>query len=558
MELKTELMTGNALEVLQELPDNKFRMCMTSPPYWGQRKYGEGTVDIWDGSPDCEHDWEKCRVEHDNLRYRGKDSIVGAEKKEEIRPGKVGSGGVVCSKCGAWQGQLGLEPTYNLYVKHIVDILREVKRVLTPDGSLYLVLGDTFLQRNKLGLPWKIRFALNDDGWISRSDSIYPDGVGLWIEPTPADIVWHKPNAMPDSVKTRLAVTNEFIFHLVLENKGGPFWALLRNRPDPESEVEPKKIEKKQRLAMLWDEAVKWWSTTPSHGVSKLKDFSIVPKKYRPVIWKMPHFFDLDAIRIPHKQASQKRWAGGGEVVQLTKGWDESAGFQGLRGGSNPLHPAGKNPPDVFDGTEVAYRAQLRKGRKYEGKGSPQRVISSFKPEGKNPADTVMFPERQPHRKGGSLKDQIMRETRNRETHGTHSKGKNPRDVYAGRRQFDKGTRLELGIPSASQDERMKLYHPLGANPGDFWSIITDGYEGAHFAVYPPELCERPILSSSMPGDWVLDIFVGSGTTGAVAKKYGRNFLGIDRNPEYIELARKRLQKTPWGRQLNQMTIEVF
>jgi len=73
-------------------------------------------------------------------------------------------------------------------------------------------------------------------------------------------------------------------------------------------------------------------------------------------------------------------------------------------------------------------------------------------------------------------------------------------------------------------------------NPGDFWEIDT-----RPFAVYPEELCVRPILSSSRVGDTVLDPFTGSGTTGVVAKRLGRNFIGIDIKSQYLEIANKRI-----------------
>ena len=67
--------------------------------------------------------------------------------------------------------------------------------------------------------------------------------------------------------------------------------------------------------------------------------------------------------------------------------------------------------------------------------------------------------------------------------------------------------------------------HASGKNPGDFWRINTKPFKGAHFAVYPEELCMKPILSSSRIGDVILDPFIGSGTTAVVAKKFGRRFI---------------------------------
>lgn len=78
-----------------------------------------------------------------------------------------------------------------------------------------------------------------------------------------------------------------------------------------------------------------------------------------------------------------------------------------------------------------------------------------------------------------------------------------------------------------------------GANPGDWWEIATRPFTGAHFATFPPELPRRCILASTREGDTVLDPFSGSGTTGMVATKHGRRYIGIDLNPEYHELALK-------------------
>jgi DNA modification methylase len=71
--------------------------------------------------------------------------------------------------------------------------------------------------------------------------------------------------------------------------------------------------------------------------------------------------------------------------------------------------------------------------------------------------------------------------------------------------------------------------------------IIPQSYDGAHFATYPEKLIEPCILAGSRIGDAVLDPFCGSGTTGAVAVKHGRSFVGVELNPAYVELARNRI-----------------
>ena len=83
----------------------------------------------------------------------------------------------------------------------------------------------------------------------------------------------------------------------------------------------------------------------------------------------------------------------------------------------------------------------------------------------------------------------------------------------------------------------------FGRNKTHGWTIPTQPYSGAHFATYPEKLVEPCILAGSKEGDVILDPFCGSGTTGVVAIRYGREFIGIELNPEYIELAKKRIEK---------------
>lgn len=103
-----------------------------------------------------------------------------------------------------YPAQLGNEESPQEYVEKLVRIFRECKRALSKHGTLWLNLGDKYLNGQLLGLPWKVAFALQDDGWILRSD-----------------IIWHKPNAMPSSVKKRPTTDHEYIF---LFSKGNSYY----------------------------------------------------------------------------------------------------------------------------------------------------------------------------------------------------------------------------------------------------------------------------------------------------------------------------------------------
>lgn len=105
-------------------------------------------------------------------------------------------------------GQYGHEKTVHEYVQTILALFRECRRVLANDGTLWLNLGDCYRDKQLLGVPWRVALALQDDGWLLRND-----------------IVWHKPNAMPQSVTDRLSERNEHIFMFAKQKK---YWFDLK------------------------------------------------------------------------------------------------------------------------------------------------------------------------------------------------------------------------------------------------------------------------------------------------------------------------------------------
>jgi len=118
-----------------------------------------------------------------------------------------------------------------------------------------------------------------------------------------------------------------------------------------------------------------------------------------------------------------------------------------------------------------------------------------------------------------------------------HPLGANPSDIIKSHTVRHKSWMSTPGHPYTH-----KRRFPEGYFPSDFWSINTKPFKGAHFAVYPEAICVKPILSSCPPNDGiVLDPMAGSGTTCVVARKLGRKFIGIELNPSYVEIAKKRL-----------------
>jgi hypothetical protein len=146
------VLEGHVLDVLARLPAEHFQAVVTSPPYWQARRYGCPPV-VWagpEGTPLCPseaHTWDDASVR--DGRHAG-DTASGALQRSS--PGSVGhrseatSGpaGARCARCGAWRGELGQEPEVGLYVAHLVACMRAVRRVLRPDGCLWVNLAGCY------------------------------------------------------------------------------------------------------------------------------------------------------------------------------------------------------------------------------------------------------------------------------------------------------------------------------------------------------------------------------------------------------------------------------
>lgn len=191
-----KILYGDCLEILKILPDESVDCCITSPPYYALRDYGTGE---WvGGDPNCPHK---------RMSKYSPDTITGHNQEELV--GNVGDAiyKKVCPLCGAVRvdKQIGLEETPEEYIRKLTDVFHEVKRVLKKDGTLWLNIGDSYsginndVYKNKdlIGIPWMLAFSLRADGWYLRQD-----------------IIWHKPNPMPESVKDRCTKSHEYIFLL--------------------------------------------------------------------------------------------------------------------------------------------------------------------------------------------------------------------------------------------------------------------------------------------------------------------------------------------------------
>ena len=197
-----QIVEGDCKNVMKTFPDESIDLVMFSPPYFGLRDYGVEAESVWGEHVACDHEWTNAKP----VRTRGYD---GKHAKGIIWPTLHGK---ICSKCGAWKGQLGLEYDWRMYINHLLEVCEEIKRVLKKEGSMYIVIGDVYNGRSHfkdypvkslMGIPWRLAFALIEKlNFILRND-----------------IIWVKPNALPSSVKDRLSNKYEHIFHFVKSRK---------------------------------------------------------------------------------------------------------------------------------------------------------------------------------------------------------------------------------------------------------------------------------------------------------------------------------------------------
>lgn len=357
------IIQGSCLDVLKTLEPNSVDCCITSPPYYGLRDYGTGK---WvGGDPDCPHR---------RLSKFSEKTITGHRQEELV--GNVGDAiyKTACPLCGAVRvdEQIGLEETPEEYIDKLVSVFREVKRVLKDDGTLWLNIGDSYWgsgsrgfdftdkfteaskiqngsqgtinlsnvpklvgnykdikNKDLIGIPWMLAFALRKDGWYLRQD-----------------IIWHKPNPMPESVRDRCVKSHEYIF----------------------------------------------------------------------LLSKQAHYY--------------------------------------------------------FDHEAIQEEAVCKDDRRKDG----------------------------------------------------------GRIAYDGKRTSDDTTMAQQSFVTIVEKR----------NKRDVWSITTKAVKEAHFATFPEDLIEPCVLAGSHRGGTILDPFFGSGTTGRVAQKYGREFIGIELNPKYVEIAERR------------------
>jgi DNA modification methylase len=242
--------SGDCRTVMAEMEPESVQSVITSPPYFGLRDYGIAPS-VWGGETH-EHEWGEWQAVHDERevtssgKSRTTDPSYGGDETRKFDGNhQKHTAGSFCP-CGAWLGVLGLEPTVELYVAHMVEVFRGIRRVLRWDGTVWLNLGDSYFSdtkgsggTGKSGLmrdgrpeAQRIRTADGSIGHqkfdqirLSRSAGLKPkdrmmvparvalalQADGWWLRD---EIVWAKPNPMPSSVTDRTTPAHEMVYLL--------------------------------------------------------------------------------------------------------------------------------------------------------------------------------------------------------------------------------------------------------------------------------------------------------------------------------------------------------
>lgn len=239
---------GDCRAVLAELEAGSVQTVVSSPPFFGLRDYGL-PPSVWGGDPAHDHAWGSPIVRRET-RGGEASTLEGTYNEAGRFDRRLGAW---CA-CGSWLGCLGLEPDPALFVDHIVEVFAAVRRVLRPDGTVWLNLGDTYADRanrrtdgesfradradvvpgkrntlggqwalkakDRMGIPHRVVFALQADGWWWRDE-----------------IVWHKPNPMPSSVEDRTTPAHEMVFLLTKRGRYHYDGSAIREAR-PEAEIQ--------------------------------------------------------------------------------------------------------------------------------------------------------------------------------------------------------------------------------------------------------------------------------------------------------------------------------
>lgn len=529
-----KIICGNSLEVLRLIPSESVNMAITSPPYWGLRSYKTPGY-VWGGDPKCEHDFT-IDTKAGDIRYRpGNNCQVSNNKTYDLWDGDAK--GHICSICGAWVGELGHEPTPELYISHLCKIFDKVKRILKPEGSLYVNIGDTYYgiggsvghtpESKNLGRS-TFEYGAYPTASVSqkkhaflqaKSQTCIPEMFVLemvkrgWIKRN--TIIWHKKNCMPESVDDRFTRDFEPMFYFTKNNKI-LYWtnenSLNLATQKPKTNIEG--------LDWEWRPCRRCSGTGYNNNVDNEEDYNSQ--------CTIESFFDEnDANKNLHIDVNKN-------IV-----------CKSCSGTGNVKYPLWAGHDSYFEQQFEPYNinrwgGRFKKNDKVKTRGTSKLESGAQKSVNRVGYDCYPNPFGRNKRSVWDIKVASFK--------GAHF-AVYPEELII--------TPIKAGCPeyvcTSCGIPRVKIYRLSGnnivfggygsktaehiqASPSS--SILTKQVQEKELAGYSSCDCVNP---EYLPGI-VLDPFIGSGTTALVALKLGRHFIGIDSNQKYVDMAMERIR----------------
>jgi DNA modification methylase len=484
--MTVDIRIGDCRQLLAAMPDESVHCVVTSPPYFGLRDYG---ID----------------------------------------------------------SQIGLEPTPDAFVAEMVAVFREVRRVLRSDGVLWLNLGDSYANtgnanptmhnstlgkkpsdksihrpqpvksipdglkpKDLIGIPWRVAFALQADGWYLRQD-----------------IIWSKPNPMPESVTDRCTKAHEYLFLL---SKSARYWydadAIAEPLAAPDNLTRTAvngrgngELAKSARFGS--DESGRNRRSVWTVATQPFSDWAETFRRVR-VAWDAP---DDDKKCITSRDCPLH-----GDRLGLAPNapCDEREAGQSSRSGHTDARPARERQADCAPiGTPLEAAIAER--------NSDSR--------GQSRVPSAIDRSNQSHRTDHDLETTLSCMPCDGTSRRTDDTLASPVISGSAVRTLESNTGQDEmdGHPSAETPSRNADNSSLAGSDCTCEWYIEKSEKTSHFATFPPDLIEPCIKAGCPKGGTVLDPFGGAGTTGLVADRLGRNAILLELNPTYAEMARRRI-----------------
>lgn len=477
--MRSTILHGHVLDMLATLPEESVQMAVTSPPYWGLRKYA--------GVPDFT--WPD-----------------------------------------GWLGQYGLEPTVSLYVQHTVEVLRAIRRVLRSDGVCFFNLGDSYagshceLKPKDLCLiPQRVALAAQSDGWWVRSD-----------------IIWNKTNPMPESVTDRPTDAYEHI--LMLTKSARYYWdAEAVKEPVAESTIGRGPVDfggAKGRAATFEPNDPNFRNGSEQWGRRFDYTESCANGRNLRNIWAFTTGSFSEWTRSDHWLRVRLDEAKDGTLRIASTDCQVSGHADFPCGGREDCMSS--DISDIGDG-----RVPMRELSGDASSKCPALLNPASSLDSKPLGNSLFATDRNNESCKTGLVPVTTPPCKPCDGISAHTDGKldSPASVVLNPGTSESRTWPdELGVHSLGQIKHHivdKSSLPILPNcTCIFYHKVSRST--SHFAVFPEALPEKCILAASKEGDTVLDPFAGSGTTGIVATKLGRQSILIEASDEYIKMIRDR------------------